>query len=69
MSIEMTTELTKVTLEINDEAVVIRGENEDKVCLTGEVNPDAPMSEAVKYLREAADELEETGSCTFWAER
>ncbi|WP_141212144.1 hypothetical protein [Halorubrum ezzemoulense] len=64
----MTTELTKVTIEISEEAVVIRGENEDEVCLSGELKTEAPLAEAVDSLRGAADDLEKTGSCSFWAE-
>ena len=69
MSVEMTTELTKVTVEISEETVVIRGENEDEICLNGELKTEAPLSEAVESLRAAADDLEKTGSCSFWAEQ
>lgn len=68
MSAKITTDLTKLSIDIDEGTVVVRGENKDGECLKAELNPDAPVTEAAESLRDVADDLEETGSGRFWAE-
>jgi hypothetical protein len=66
MPVETTTSLDGLILDIDDEGVVLKGMDGDKERLRAELAPNAPLDEAVESLREAADELEETGSARLW---
>ncbi|MCD2202679.1 hypothetical protein [Halobacterium sp. KA-6] len=67
MPVETTTSLDGLIIDIDEEEeVVVKGMDGDKERLKAELNPDAPLDDAVKSLQEFADDLEETGSGRFW---